>query len=79
MRTDFDFSQKDLFGPVVFRQNFNNFEIINVNQAWSLFFSAGEDDSKLGRGSELGRFFTNSLIAIGVTGTLWAVYFNHLA
>ena len=79
MRTDFDFSQKDLFGPVVFRPNFNNFEIINVNQAWSLFFSAGQDDSKLGRGTELGRFFTNSLIAIGVTGTLWAIYFNHLA
>ncbi|MEA5516390.1 hypothetical protein [Nodularia sp. UHCC 0506] len=78
MRTDFDFPQKDLLGPVVFRPNFNNFEIINANQAWSLFFSAGQDDNKLGRGIELGRFFTNSLIAIGVTGTLWAIYFNHL-
>ena len=78
MRTDFDFPQRDLLGPVVFRPNFNNFEIINVNQAWSLFFSGGQDDNKLGRGTELGRFFTNSLIAIGVTGTLWAVYFNHL-
>ena len=79
MRTDFDFPQRDLLGPVVFRPNFNNFEIINVNQAWSLFFSGGQDYNKLGRGTELGRFFTNSLIAIGVTGTLWAIYFNHLA
>ncbi|MDB9372667.1 hypothetical protein [Nodularia sphaerocarpa] len=79
MRTDFDFTQKDLVGTVVFRPNFNNFEIINVNQAWSLFFSGGQDDKKLGRETELGRFLTNSLIAIGVTGTLWAIYFNHLA
>jgi hypothetical protein len=78
MKTDFDFPQKDLIGPVVFRPNFNNFETINVNQAWSLFFSAGQDDSKLGRQVELGRFFTNILIAVGVTGTLWGIYFNHL-
>jgi hypothetical protein len=78
MKTDFDFPQKDLIGPVVFRPNFNNFETINVNQAWSLFFSAGQDDSKLGRQVELGRFFTNLLIAVGVTGTLWGIYFNHL-
>jgi hypothetical protein len=78
MKTDFDFPQKDLIGPVVFRPNFNNFETINVNQAWSLFFSAGKDDSKLGRQVELGRFFTNLLIAVGVTGTLWGIYFNHL-
>ncbi|MEA5581810.1 hypothetical protein VB620_10725 [Nodularia harveyana UHCC-0300] len=78
MRTDFDFPQKDLLGPVVFRPNFNNFEIINVNQAWSLFFSAGKDDNKLGRENELGRFFTNLLIAAGVTGILWGIYFNHI-
>ncbi len=77
MRTDFDFPQKDLLGPVVFRPNFNNFETINVNQAWSLFFSAGQDDNTLGKETELGRFFTNLLIAVGVTGTLWAIYFNH--
>lgn len=78
MRTDFDFPQTDLLGPVVFRPDFNNFEKINVNQAWSLFFSGGQDDKKLGRGTEFGRFFTNLLLAIGVTGTLWAIYFNHV-
>ncbi|KHG39102.1 MAG: hypothetical protein HEQ20_18170 [Aphanizomenon flos-aquae KM1D3_PB] len=47
MKTDFDFPKKDLIGPVVFRPDFNNFETINVNQAWSLFFSAGQDDKGL--------------------------------
>ncbi|MBD2344672.1 hypothetical protein [Anabaena subtropica] len=78
MRTDFDFPRKDLIGPVVFRPNFNNFETINVNQAWSLFFSAGQDDKKLGEQAELGNFLTNTLIAIGVTGTLWATFFSNL-
>ncbi|TAF08046.1 MAG: hypothetical protein EAZ77_07960, partial [Nostocales cyanobacterium] len=77
-RTDFDFSNKDLFAPVVFRADFNNFETINVNQAWALFFSAGQDDKGLGQETELGRFFTNVLIAVGVTGTLWATFFNNL-
>jgi hypothetical protein len=77
MKTDFDFPKKDLIGTVVFRPDFNNFETINVNQAWSLFFSAGQDDKGLGQDIELGRFFTNVLIAVGVTGSLWAIYFNH--
>jgi hypothetical protein len=78
MKTDFDFPKKDLIGPVVFRPDFNNFETINVNQAWSLFFSAGQDDKGLGEETELGRFFTNFLIAVGVTGTLWAATFSNL-
>lgn len=78
MRTDFDFPKKDLIGTVVFRPNFNNFEKINVNQAWSLFFSAGQDDKVLGESTELGKFFTNLLIAVGVTGTIWAIYFSNL-
>jgi hypothetical protein len=78
MKTDFDFPKKDLIGPVVFRPDFNNFETINVNQAWSLFFSAGQDDKGLGQEVELGRFFTNVLIAVGVTGTLWSTFFNNL-
>jgi hypothetical protein len=78
MKTDFDFPKKDLIGPVVFRPDFNNFETINVNQAWSLFFSAGQDDKVLGEETELGKFFTNLLIAVGVTGTVWAIYFSNL-
>lgn len=78
MKTNFDFPKQDLLGSVVFRRDFNNFEVINVNQAWSLFFSAGQDDKVLGQQTELGRFFTNLVIAIGVTGSIWAIAFNHL-
>jgi len=78
MRTDFDFPKKDLLGPVVFRPDFNNFETINVNQAWSLFFTAGKEDKVLGQNPELGKFFTYLLIAIGATGSLLAGVFIHL-
>ncbi|WP_445631132.1 hypothetical protein [Nostoc sp. DSM 114167] len=78
MKTDFDYPKKDLIGLVVFRPDFNNFEIINANQAWSLFFTVGQDDKRLGQEIEFGRFFTNLLIAIGVTGIIWAIYFSQL-
>ncbi|AUT00999.1 MULTISPECIES: hypothetical protein [unclassified Nostoc] len=78
MRTDFDFPKKDLIGPVVFRPEFNEFKTINANEAWSLFFSAGQDDKGLGEQPELGRFFTNLLIAVGVAGTIWASVFSNL-
>jgi hypothetical protein len=78
MKTDFDFPKKDLIGPVVFRPDFNSFEQINANQAWSLFFTAGQDDQGLGQQTELGKFFTNLLIAFGVTGSLWATFFSNL-
>ncbi len=78
MKTDFDFPKKDLISPVVFRPDFNNFETINTNQAWSLFFTAGQQDNSLGQETELGKFFTNVLIAIGVTGILWATFFSNL-
>ncbi|MEH1971328.1 hypothetical protein [Nostoc sp.] len=78
MKADFDYPKKDLIGPVVFRPDFNNFETINVNQAWSLFFTAGQDDKRLGQETEFGRFFTNLLIATGVTGIMWAIYFSQL-
>ncbi|PHJ58984.1 hypothetical protein VF14_28265 [Nostoc linckia z18] len=78
MKTDFDFPKKDLIGPVVFRPDFNNFESINLNQAWSLFFTAGQNDKALGEEAELGNFFTNLLIAVVVTGSLWGIYFSNL-
>ncbi len=80
MNSDFDiFQNKDLFAPVVFRADFNNFEQINANQAWSLFLTAGNEDKKLGFEPEIGRFFTNLLIAIGVTGSIWGFVFTHVA
>jgi hypothetical protein len=48
------FKNKNLFAPVVFRSNFNNFEKINANQAWSLFFTGGKEDKGLGFEPEFG-------------------------
>jgi len=75
MKTDFDiFANKDLFAPVVFRSQFNNFESVSVDRAWSLFFTAGTEDKALGFRSELGWFFSNFLVATGVSGILWALF-----
>lgn len=79
MNADFEiFPNKDLFTPVVFRSDFNNFQLINANQAWSLFFTAGKEDKELGLNPEVGRFFTNFLIAVGVAGSIWGLVFTHL-
>ncbi|OLP15885.1 hypothetical protein BST81_23985 [Leptolyngbya sp. 'hensonii'] len=79
MKTDFDFPRKDLLGPVVFRPDFNsNSDVMTGNQAWSLFFTAGQEDKALGLNTEVGRFFTNLLIAAGAGGVLWAMIFSRL-
>lgn len=79
MNSDFDvLRNKDLFAPVVFRSDFNSFNPINANQAWSLFFSAGKEDKELGFEPEVGQFFTNLLIAIGLTGTIWSTVFLNI-
>jgi hypothetical protein len=76
MRTDFDFRNASLFGPVAFRPDFNNFQEINASQAWSLFFTGSNEDKALGPNPESGRFFTNALVAIVVAGALWAAFFT---
>jgi hypothetical protein len=76
MRTDFDFRNVSLFGPVVFRPDFNAFQEINATQAWSLFLTGSQEDKQLGTGAETGRFLTNSLIAAGVAGVIWGAYFT---
>jgi hypothetical protein len=77
MKTDFDFPNKYLIGPVVFRPDFNaQAEVINANQAWSLFFTAGKEDKVLGFNAETGRFFTNLLLAAGAAGVFWVALFN---
>jgi hypothetical protein len=78
MNTDSNvLTTKDLFLPVIFRPDFNSFASINSNQAWSLFFTAGRAEQKLGFNPELGRFFTNLLIASVVTVILWGTFFTH--
>jgi hypothetical protein len=79
MKTDFNiFTNKDLFAPVIFRSNFNQFDRIGNNQAWSLFFTAGKEDKALGLGTELGNFFSNTLAAVVVTGSIGALIFSNL-
>jgi hypothetical protein len=78
MTTDFDFSNQDLFGAVIFRPDFNRAETINANQAWSLFFTAGQEDKKLGFNAEAGRLFTNLLTAIVVSGVIGGAIFTSL-
>lgn len=79
MNSDFEvLNNKDLFAPVVFRSRFNNFEKINSNQAWSLFFTGGKEDKKLGFDPEAGSFFNNILIALVVAGIVGGVVFTHL-
>ncbi|MBE9176548.1 hypothetical protein IQ225_16760 [Synechocystis salina LEGE 06155] len=80
MNADTDIYQnKDLFAPVVFRTDFNEFAPINSNQAWSLFFTAGQEDKQLGNSPELGRFFTNTLLAIGAATFIWGYFFSRWA
>ncbi len=40
-----DFATDFATGPVVFRAEFNNFQRINAQQACSLFFTGGKDDT----------------------------------
>ena len=71
MNTDLNIiNSKDLFAPVVFRSEFNHFEPISANQAWSLFFTGGKEDKQLGFNPESGRFFTNLLVGIIITGAI---------
>lgn len=78
MTTDLDFKSPELFGPVIFRPTFNNFETLNLTQAWSLFFTAGREDKALGFSPEVGLFFTNILLAIAASGIAGAITFKTL-
>lgn len=66
MKTDFTFDRLNFFAPTVFNTDFNNFAPITANQAWSLFFTLGQDDAALGDNPEVGQFFNNILIASAV-------------
>jgi hypothetical protein len=73
MITDFDFRNPSLFGSVIFRPDFNAFELINATQAWSLLFTVGQEDKILGVSPRAGRRFTNllfTIVASGIVGVL---------
>jgi hypothetical protein len=68
MITDLDFKSPELFGPVVFRPDFNSFKTVNASQAWSLFFTGGREDKQLDSNPRIGLFFTSILLGLGVLG-----------
>lgn len=75
MIADFNFKNPNLFNPsmfgsVIFRPAFNTFELINTTQAWSLLFTAGQEDTTFGLNPKAGRRFTSLLFAIAASGIL---------
>ena len=78
MRTNFEYNQKNLYTPVVFRNDFTNANL-SLNQAWSLFFTGGEDENLLGKNPQKGWFYNNALMAIIVTGIIATTVFNNFA
>ena len=78
MGTNFEYTQENLYTPVVFRSDFNSASL-SLNQAWSLFFTAGDEENLLGKNPQKGWFFSNFLMAIVVAGIIGAVVFNNFA
>ncbi len=76
MNQNLDFNSPELFAPVVFRSAFNNFEVINPTQAWSLLFTGGKEDKVLLAG--VGLFYTNVLLAIIASGIAAELVFENL-
>ncbi len=66
MTTNSDSPNKDLLEPVVFQADFNNFEKINQNQAWSLFLTGGRNDKLIGKATLFGWLLTSILVAIAL-------------
>ncbi len=78
METKFDFSGKNLFTPIAFREDFNQFALLSETQAWSMFFTASRDDNALGFSKSTGRFWTGLVIATVVEAMLGATIFHVL-
>lgn len=77
MKTDFDFDGRYLAQPTVFRPDFNDFATLNPTQAWSMFFTASQQETVLGTDPELGQFFTNFLLAVIFAGSVGSlIYFG---
>jgi hypothetical protein len=78
METKFEFSSKNLFTPIAFREDFNQFARLSSTQAWSMFFTASRDDNALGSNKNIGRFWTGLVIATVVEAMLGATVFHVL-
>lgn len=76
METKFDFSGKNLFTPIAFREDFNQFARLSETQAWSMFFTASREDNALGFGRTAGRFWTGLVVAAVVESIIGIVIFQ---
>ncbi len=80
METKFDFNGKNLFTPIAFREDFNQFARLSKTQAWSMFFTASREDNALGFSKNIGRFCTGLFIASVVEAvqgvTIFHVFLN---
>ena len=73
MKTDLDFQTPQLFGPAVFRPQFNNFKEISATQAWSLFFTGSREMNRLGTRKRIGwtlSFGLLSMFAFAIFGEI---------
>jgi hypothetical protein len=77
MITKFNYEGKNLYTPVIFRPDFQ-VATLNTNQAWSLFFSAGQEENELGNNNEYGWFFNNLLMAVIVSGIIGSAIFTSI-
>lgn len=76
METKFDFNGKNLFTPIAFREDFNQFARLSETQAWSLFFTASREDNALGFSRTTGRFWTGLLVATVIESVLGVIVFH---
>lgn len=77
MITKFNYKGQDLYTPIIFRNDFQT-STIDVNQAWSLFLTVGQEENELGYNSEKGWFFNNLLMAIIVSGIIGSLIFTSI-
>lgn len=73
MKTDLDFKTPKLFGPAVFRPQFNRFKKISSTQAWSLFLTASQEMNQLGPRKRIGwtlNFGLLAVVAIAIVGRI---------
>jgi hypothetical protein len=75
METKFDFNGENLFEPIAFRKDFNQFARLSQTQAWSMFFTASHNDTALGLSRNAGRFWTGLVVATIVEALIGIVIF----
>lgn len=62
----------------IFNDEFNHFQKINANQAWSLFFSGSNKDRLLGSNTKIGNYLTFSLLGAIIASAIEIVVFHSL-